>query len=145
MRLLIASIITVGALIKSAPIQDTSYKPLTIPDIVEREAKINDIAPELIHAIIKVESHGNPLAVSKKGARGIMQVMPEHCAYFSLNDGDLFDAEINIMAGTRLLREELNRFGNEYDALRAYNCGSPKAKKHKNCGAQYAEKVMREL
>lgn len=125
MRILIASVITVGALIKSAPVQDTSYKPLTLSDIVEREAKINNIEPNLILAIIKVESHGNPLAVSNKGARGIMQVMPEHRKYFGLNEGDLFDAEKNIMAGTRLLREELNRFGNEFDALRAYNCGSP--------------------
>lgn len=143
MRLLIITGILLGALIKSAPVKDTSYKPLTVDAIIEREAQINGIEPELVKAIIHVESRGKHDAVSHKGARGIMQVMPEHLDYFGYKQGDLFDVEKNIMAGTRLLREELNRFGNEHDALRAYNCGSPRAKKNKHCGTHYV-KLVRE-
>lgn len=143
MRLLIITGILLGALIKGAPIQSPSYsdKPLTVDAIIEREAQINGIEPELIRAIINVESEGNPLCVSHKGAIGIMQVMPEHLKYFNYARHDLFDVEKNIIAGTRLLREELNRFGNEFDALRAYNCGSPKAKRSR-CGISYAKKVQ---
>lgn len=145
MRLLIITGILLGALIKGAPIQSPIYsdKPLTVDAIIEREALINGIEPKLIRAIINVESAGNPLSVSHKGARGIMQVMPEHLDYFGYKQGDLFDVEKNIMAGTRLLKEELNRFGNEFDALRAYNCGRPKAKKNKRCGIHYV-KLVRE-
>ena len=145
MKYLLLAGMFIGALIKSAPLQKTDYKPLTIPAIIEREAKINGVEPELIHAIIKVESGYKVDAVSHKGARGIMQVMPEHRNYFGYQEGDLLDPEKNIVAGVRLLREELNRFGNEFDALRAYNCGSPKAKTNKSCGVQYAKKVMRNL
>jgi soluble lytic murein transglycosylase-like protein len=145
MKYLLLTSMFIGALIKSAPLQKTDYKPLTIPEIIEREAKINGVEPDLIHAIIKVESGYQVDAVSHKGARGIMQVMPEHFDYFGYQEGDLLDPEKNIVAGVRLLREELNRFGNEFDALRAYNCGSPKAKKYKKCGAEYVMKVKANL
>lgn len=143
MRYLILTGILLGALIKSAPVKNPSYcdKPVTVDTIIEREASLNGIEPELVKAIIQVESGGDPIAVSHTGDIGIMQVNKEHLKYFGYSESDLFDMEKNIIAGTRLLREELNRFGNEFDALRAYNCGSPKAKKSR-CGISYAKKVQ---
>jgi soluble lytic murein transglycosylase-like protein len=140
MRILIGAVITIGALIKSAPVH---HQPTPLDVIIEREAAINDIDAGLIRAIIKVESDWKSDAVSHKDARGLMQVMPEHLKYFGFKSvNDLHDDEKNIMAGTRLLREELDRFGNEVDALRAYNCGSPRITKGSKCGIVYAKKVL---
>jgi soluble lytic murein transglycosylase-like protein len=139
MKLFIGATIIIGALIKSAPVPP---QLTPINQIIERESKINSLDSSLVRAVIKVESDWKPKAVSSKGARGLMQVMPEHLAYFGYKKGDLFDEEKNIKAGARLLREELDRFGNKFDALRAYNCGSPKAKINKNCGKNYAKKVL---
>lgn len=134
---LIVLVITLAAFVRMSPPAPT----LTVDKIIQRESIINDIRPELIRAIIQVESGGNPDAVSPKNCKGIMQINPEHLSYFGYSEPDLFDVERNIIAGTRLLREELNRFGGEFDALRAYNCGSPKARKS-TCGTGYARRVL---
>jgi soluble lytic murein transglycosylase-like protein len=140
MRLVSSAIITIGVLIKSAPVH---HQPPPLDVIIEREAAINDLDASLIRAIIKVESDWKSDAVSHKNARGLMQVMPEHLKYFGFKSVDeLHDDEKNIMAGTRLLREELDRFGNEVDALRAYNCGSPRVRRGSSCGIGYAKKVL---
>jgi soluble lytic murein transglycosylase-like protein len=140
MRGILATITILGALIKSAPVH---HQPTPLDVIIEREAAINDLDADLIRAIIKVESDWKSDAVSHKDARGLMQVMPEHLKYFGFKSvNDLHDDEKNIMAGTRLLREELDRFGNEVDALRAYNCGSPRIRKGSSCGISYAKKVL---
>jgi len=71
-----------------------------------------------------VESAGNPNARSSAGARGLMQVMPEH--YKRLNITNPEDPRQSIRAGTQILQEELERFGDTKLALAAYNAGSPK-------------------
>jgi soluble lytic murein transglycosylase-like protein len=140
MREILATITILGALIKSAPVH---HQPPPLDVIIEREAAINSIEPDLIRAIIKVESDWKSDAVSHKNCRGLMQVNPEHLKYFGFKSvEDLHDDEKNIMAGARLLREELDRFGNEFDALRAYNCGSPKIRKGSSCGISYAKEVL---
>ena len=104
--------------------------------------------PELITAVIKVESSFNPYAVSKKGAMGLMQLMPETAREMQV--GAPFEAEENIMGGSRYLRKMLNLFeGNLRLALAAYNAGPNRVLKNGIIPKipeteQYVKKVMRE-
>jgi soluble lytic murein transglycosylase-like protein len=104
--------------------------------------------PELIRAIIKVESSFNPYAVSEKGAMGLMQLMPETAKEMQV--GTPFEAKENIMGGSRYLRKMLNLFDGDLRlGLAAYNAGPNKVMEN---GAipkipeteQYVKKVMQE-
>lgn len=76
----------------------------------------------LIRAIIKVESNFNPNCVSKAGAKGLMQLMPENCR--DLDVTDPFDIEQNIDGGTRHIKEYLDKYNGDVEmALMAYNGG----------------------
>ncbi len=89
--------------------------------IVEASRKWN-VQPELLRAIIAVESKFNPRAVSKRGARGLMQLMPETARRFAV--GDLFDPRVNVLAGAQYLRFLLDLFRGDIElAVAAYNAG----------------------
>lgn len=91
-------------------------------DIVVKTAARYRIDPRLIHALIRVESEGNPLAVSSRGAKGLMQLTPAVCRKYAVQDP--FDAEQNIRGGTAYLAYLLKFFkGDTAKALAAYNCG----------------------
>ena len=80
------------------------------------------VSVPLIKAIIKAESDFNPTAISKKGAKGLMQIMPENFKLLGINDP--FDPRENIFAGTRYFRQLYDRFKGKLSlSLAAYNAG----------------------
>jgi soluble lytic murein transglycosylase len=91
-------------------------------DLIDRTAREHGIDPDLIKAIIRVESNFNPGAVSRKGAQGLMQLMPSTAADHAV--ADAFDPGQNIAGGVRYLRKLLDLFGGDRRlALAAYNAG----------------------
>lgn len=90
--------------------------------IVDLAAKTYDVPANLIKSVIKTESANQPLAVSGAGAKGLMQLMDSTAQDMGVRN--VFNAHENVLAGTRYLKQLLNRFnGNEEKALAAYNAG----------------------
>jgi len=89
---------------------------------INAAAKRYNLAPELIQAIIKIESSFNPFAISERGAMGLMQLMPETAK--EMNVEAPFEAEENIMGGSRYLRKLHDLFAEDLQlVLAAYNAG----------------------
>jgi soluble lytic murein transglycosylase-like protein len=85
-------------------------------------ARQYDIEPRLIQAIITVESNFNPQAVSRAGAQGLMQLMPDTAARYQVRDP--FNPQANIEGGIRYLKDLLRLFpGDLQRVLAAYNAG----------------------
>ena len=89
--------------------------------IIFREARKNDLPPELVAAMVHTESDFRPGLVSHKTAQGLMQIVPATAELLGVDDP--FDPEKNIAAGTRYFRYLLDRFDDETMALAAYNAG----------------------
>ena len=97
--------------------------------IINQAATTHQVDPALIKAIIMAESKYNPKAVSKRGARGLMQLMPVTAK--SLGVEDSFDPAANINGGVMYFKRLLDRFdGNVEFALAAYNAGSRNVRKY---------------
>jgi Transglycosylase SLT domain len=91
-------------------------------DIVNREAARNNIPPQMLLAVIKAESSGNPNAVSSAGAQGLMQLMPETARELGVKNPK--DPEQNIAGGAKYIRQLLNKYNNDPEkAMAAYNWG----------------------
>lgn len=102
-------------------------KPLH--DIITRHAKMHGVPAALIRAVMRVESCFDPRAVSRLGARGVMQLMPATASELGVRDS--FNAEQNIGGGVRYLRKLLQRFNNDARlAVAAYNAGPEAVTKH---------------
>lgn len=95
--------------------------PAVWEGLVARASRAYGLDPRLIAAVIKVESNFENLAESSKGAQGLMQLMPETGQ--ALGVADPFDPQANVDAGSRYLRQQLDRFGSLELALAAYNAG----------------------
>jgi soluble lytic murein transglycosylase-like protein len=95
---------------------------------VKHHAGRHGIDPQLVRAVIEVESGFEPEAVSRAGAQGLMQIMPSTGQDLGLSAP--FDPESNIEAGVRYLRQMIDQFGTVPLALAAYNAGPNAVKRH---------------
>jgi soluble lytic murein transglycosylase len=115
--------------------------------MISRFSRQHQLHPALIRAVIKAESDFDPMAVSRAGAVGLMQLMPQTAVQLEVQD--LFDPEDNIGGGTKYLRQLLDRFrGNLPLALAAYNAGEHVVDRYRALPPidetrQYVRKVLR--
>lgn len=97
--------------------------------MIQDAARRNNVPIELICGVILQESGGNPRAVSRSGAKGLMQLMDGTSRRFGVHNP--FDAAQNIEGGTRYLRWLLDRFNNNVElTLAAYNAGEKNVEKY---------------
>ncbi|MDQ7052447.1 MAG: transglycosylase SLT domain-containing protein [candidate division KSB1 bacterium] len=89
--------------------------------LVKRAAQASNLPAPLIYAVIEQESGWNPLAVSSKGAKGLMQLMDGTAAMLGVKN--VFNPLENVLAGSGYLRKLLDEFGRLELALAAYNAG----------------------
>lgn len=87
-------------------------------------AKRHSLNPQVVAALIRAESSGNPRAISHKGARGLMQLMPATAERFGLRRERLLDPKANLEAGVKYLSWLIEQFPNDLSkVLAAYNAG----------------------
>lgn len=100
----------------------TFYSTDKYDDLISNACEIYGVDSRLVKAIIKAESDFNPRAVSKKGAMGLMQIMPENFQLLDIQNP--FDPKENIMGGTRYFKYLYDRFEGKLTlSLAAYNAG----------------------
>ncbi|MDH5740172.1 MAG: lytic transglycosylase domain-containing protein [Nitrospira sp.] len=115
--------------------------------MISRFSREHQLHPALIRAVIKAESDFDPRAVSRAGAVGLMQLMPQTAVRLDVRD--LYNPEDNIGGGTKYLRQLLDRFrGNLPLALAAYNAGEHVVDRYRTLPPiketrQYVRKVLR--
>ena len=103
---------------------------------VSRVARKHRLSTSLLRSLVQVESSYRVKALSKKGARGLTQVMPFNAKRCGLKPQQLWDPSLNLACGAIILRQEIARVGSIEKALRVYNCGKT------SCGKGYAKKVL---
>ncbi len=115
--------------------------------IIAEAAQRHGVPHALIKAVIKAESDFDPQAVSRRGALGLMQIMPANLDILEV--ADPFNPHQNIMGGVRYLREMLERFGQDLQlALAAYNAGPGAVEQYRTIPPfpetqEYIQRVLR--
>jgi len=101
-----------------------------ISPLIQNLAQQHEMDPHLVEAVVKAESDYDPFALSKKGAQGLMQIMPMTGIDLGLQNP--FDPQQNLDAGIRHLKKLMTKYENNVDlALAAYNAGEMSVKKYK--------------
>jgi soluble lytic murein transglycosylase-like protein len=133
-RPVMGNIVCEPCIFPSTPVRSYSdTKESTLHQIIIQAASRHKVDPALVKAIIRAESGYNPMAVSKKGAMGLMQLMPRTAEALGVEDEDIFNPENNIDAGVKYLKQLLTQFhGNVRLAVAAYNAGTKKVRKYKD-------------
>lgn len=131
---------------------DSSQLHVALPErelapVIARHSRQQQLHPALIRAVIKAESNFDPHAISRAGAVGLMQLMPQTAVRLDVRD--LYDPDDNVGGGTKYLRQLLDRFhGNLPLALAAYNAGENVVDRYQALPPidetrQYVRKVLR--
>ena len=129
------------ARVEAAPVE-SAPAPASPQSSIETEGEVDldtynkqvsakyDVPADLVAAVIEAESSRNPRAVSRRGARGLMQLMPTTAKRLGVDDP--FDPRANIEAGVKHLRAMIDIFGNDLPrVLAAYNAGEVAVIKHR--------------
>jgi len=113
-----------------APISTETDGEVDLDTYIKQVAARYDVPADLVAAVIETESSRNPRAVSRRGARGLMQLMPKTAKRLGVDDP--FDPRANIEAGVKHLRAMIDIFGNDLPrVLAAYNAGEVAVIKHR--------------
>ncbi len=116
-------------------------------DIIREASLHHDMQFELIKALIHAESNFNPNAISRSGAIGLMQIMPNNLNAFGINDP--FDPRDNVMGGTKYLKQLMKKYNSDVSlSLAAYNAGPGAVDKYQDIPPfpeteDYVEKVLK--
>jgi soluble lytic murein transglycosylase-like protein len=134
-------------LLKSAPEVSEAGAPISpamlarsaeYDPIIDKAAELAAVQPELLRAVIVVESGFDPRAVSKAGARGLMQLMPATARAYGVRDAN--DPSQNVHAGARYLRDLIDRYDNDLElVLAAYNAGETAVERYGGAIPPYRE------
>ena len=107
-------------------------------DLIAEHSRSNGVRPDLVRAVVQVESAFNPFATSPKGAMGLMQLMPATARQYGVSNP--FNPAENVRAGVAYLRGLLDRYqGDEELALAAYNAGPAAVDRHGQTVPPYRE------
>jgi soluble lytic murein transglycosylase-like protein len=118
-----------SAKVQSANFQSDRSAP-ALSEVVNTASAAYHLDPDLVTSVIHAESGFNSHAVSPKGARGLMQLMPGTASQLGVND--VFDAQANVQGGSRYLRELLERYNFDLiKALAAYNAGPERVEQYR--------------
>ena len=99
-----------------------ALEPGALSSLAAEAGRTYGVKTDLLLAVIQTESHGDPAAISRAGAMGIMQLMPATSAQYGVSNP--FDPQANIAGGVHYLHDLLHRYhGNVSYALAAYNAG----------------------
>jgi len=111
------------------PVKGNKKERLFHPIIIQTSNR-HQIDPAIVKAIIMAESGYNPRAISKAGAKGLMQLMPKTAQDLGVEDS--FNPQQNISGGVRYFKQLMNRFNGDFKlALAAYNAGSTTVRRYK--------------
>ncbi len=111
-------------------------KPQNLNEVINAISDRHHIDPDLINSVIHAESGFNPRAVSPKGARGLMQLMPQTASKLGVSNP--FDPGANVEGGTRYLTELLERYNFDLvKALAAYNAGPERVEQYRGVPPYY--------
>jgi hypothetical protein len=119
------------------PLQpQAAVNPVNLNDVVSGAGERHQIDPDFINSVIRAESGFNSRAVSKKGAQGLMQLMPQTAS--QLGVANSFDPNANVEGGTRYLRELLEKYNfDAVKALAAYNAGPKRVDQYRGVPPYY--------